>query len=136
MIFLDTSFLVAYKIENDVHHEKALGIMKEIISGNYGDPIISDYIFGEVVTVILVKSKRIALAVQAGSELKDALDAINVDNDIFDEGWRLFSSQKNTFFSFIDCATLSFMKRKKIYTIATFDKEFLRIKGIKIIDGT
>lgn len=135
MIFLDASFLVAYKIENDVHHANALEIMKSIVSGMYGDPIISDYIFSEVVTVILGKSQKIELAVQSGKELQDALDILQIDREVFDEGWRIFSSQKSSFFSFVDCATLALMRRKKVNRIVTFDKEFLKVKRIEVIDG-
>ncbi|WP_204269068.1 PIN domain-containing protein, partial [Klebsiella aerogenes] len=46
MIFLDTSFLIAYLNKLDDNHEKACKIIKGIKS--YGTVVISDYILDEL----------------------------------------------------------------------------------------
>ncbi len=133
MIFLGTSFIVSYKIENDENHEKAAGLMREIITGKYGKPAISDYIFDETVTVVFNKSKKLSIGINIGDELKSSAAIIKIDDSVFEEAWNLFRSQKNTMFSFTDCTTLSLMEKEKIKNIATFDGEFRGVKGINVI---
>ncbi len=133
MIFLDTSFIVSYKIENDENHEKAVELMQEIITGKYGKPAISDYIFDETVTVIFNKSKKLSISINIGDELKDSAAIIKIDDAIFEEAWILFKNQKETKFSFTDCTILSVMKRGVIKNIATFDRDFKSIKEINVI---
>src|SRR3989344_8807653 len=121
MIILDSSFLVSYKIIEDSNHGKAADLMKEIAEGKYGGIAISDYIFDEVVTVILVRSKSLPLAAGAGDELRSYINIEKIGSDVFDEAWEIFSGQKDTKFSFTDCTTISLLRRKKITHIATFD---------------
>ena len=133
MIILDTSFVVSYKIEDDTNHRKAAELMKEIAEGKYGEVIISDYIFDEAVTVILVRSKSLSLAVETGNDLRKYANIDKIGSDILDSAWEVFSGQKDTKFSFTDCTTLSMMERKKIVHIATFDAEFRKMKSIIVV---
>ena len=133
MIILDTSFVVSYKIEDDTNHRKAVELMKEIAEGKYGEVIISDYIFDEAVTVILVRSKSLSLAVETGNDLRKYANIDKIGNDILDSAWEVFSGQKDTKFSFTDCTILSMMERKKIVHIATFDAEFRKMKSIIVV---
>jgi predicted nucleic acid-binding protein len=59
MILLDSSFIMAYSNEADVNHAKALSIIKDIERDKHGTPIITDYVFDEVVTVMLMKTKKL-----------------------------------------------------------------------------
>ena len=133
MIILDTSFVVSYKMGNDTNHQKAMELMKEIAGGKYGEVAISDYIFDEVVTVILVRSRSLSLATEAGNELIKYINIDRIGDEIFDSAWKVFSYQKDTKFSFTDCVTLSLMERKKIAHIATFDAKFRKIKDVAVV---
>ena len=64
MILLDSSLLIAFKVRNDIHHERADALMKRIVDPRYGKPLITDYIFDETVTGIFVRSKNLRLAVK------------------------------------------------------------------------
>lgn len=132
MIVLDTSFIVAYKIENDNHHAEAVKIFDEIVEGKYGKPVISDYIFDETITVVFKRSKKLAIAAATGDELKDSVEILVVDSLFFEDGWKTFKDQDNNF-SFTDCTTLALMKKKNIENIATFDEDFKEIKEITAI---
>ncbi|MBI2583609.1 MAG: type II toxin-antitoxin system VapC family toxin [Candidatus Aenigmarchaeota archaeon] len=133
MIFLDTSFIVGYKIENDEHHENAKEAMKRISEGIYGRPVISDYIFDEAVTVIFGKSKKLLLGIETGEQLRNSVEILKIDDFLFEETWEIFKRQKNTNFSFTDCTILSLMKKMKIINLATFDEKFKEIKEINVI---
>lgn len=134
MIFLDSSFIISYKIENDENHDKSLIIMKKIVNGKYGIPIISDYIFDEFVTVLLNKAKSLSISVNSGNELIDSTKMLTIDEEAFEKAWEIFKKQKNTKFSFTDCSTLALMKKEDINNIATFDKDFKKLNWISVVN--
>lgn len=134
MIFLDTSFIIASKIEDDGNHEKSMEILTEVAQGKISNPVISDYIFDETMTIMLHKTKNLSLAQDLGTILKSAVNIIKVDEKIFESSWNIFKDQKGTHFSFTDCTILALMKEKGIKDIATFDKEFKKIKEINVIE--
>jgi len=134
MIFLDSSFVVAYKVENDEHHDKAIDIMIGISEGKYGDVVISDYVFDEVVTVLSNKTKNIRASIEVGDILLISSDILYLNKEIFENAWRIFKEQEGTKFSFIDCSNLAVMERMGIKNIATFDGDFKKIKGIEVVN--
>ena len=129
MIILDTSFIVSYFNTRDQNHPKAVKLMKEI-----HEPLcLTDYIFGEVVTVSLIRLKSLDRAAKIGGMLLKSLKIIDVEKTIFDRAWNLFCKQKATILSFTDCTTVSVMQESDIKKIATFDGDFGKIRGIKVI---
>lgn len=132
MIFLDSSVLVSYEVENDVNHKKAESIIQRIIdSGNQA--AVSDYVFDEVVTVTFIRSHSLQKAILAGEKMKTSTRILKVDDFTFEQAWNLFKNQ-NTKLSFTDCSILSVMRAHGIPYIATFDKEFSSVNWINIID--
>lgn len=133
MIFLDTSFLVAYSNEKDENHKKAVELMKDITKGEYGDPHISDYIFDETVTVMFARTKKLEKAVDLGQKLLAGTKIVDIDNFLFNTSWDIFKSQKSSEFSFTDCTTISAMIKARIRNLASFDREFKKIRKINVI---
>jgi len=133
MIFLDSSFLIALEVATDQNHEKARIMRDKIIVGEFGDAIISDYIFDETVTVTLNKTKDMKKTKLVGENLKKSAEIKMTDRDIFEDSWEIFANQKKTKFSFTDCTILSIMLKDGVKNLATFDKEFEKIEGIRII---
>ena len=132
-MFLDSSFVIASKIEDDEHHTKAIKFLYELIKKNDIGLIISDYVFDEIMTVIFVKTKDLSVAIDLGSVLKSAVRILRIDEDIFEKTWEIFKNQKGTRLSFTDCSTLALMENERIKNIATFDKDFGKIDGIKVV---
>ncbi|HDJ96544.1 MAG TPA: PIN domain-containing protein [Candidatus Aenigmarchaeota archaeon] len=133
MIFLDSSFIIALSVVNDENHEKARRIMKKIARGKFGQAYISDYVFNEVVTVILVKTKNVKKAANVGELLLKSVRIVYTDKSLFDKTWRNFVAQKGTMFSFTDCNITSVMENTGIKYLATFDKEFMKIPWIIVV---
>jgi predicted nucleic acid-binding protein len=133
MVVLDSSFLIAFKVLNDVHHGKAAKLMRDIVDGEYGRPFVTDYIFDETITGILVRSKKLGLATEYGNELLRSLEILNVSEEIFAQAWDIFTKQRSSDLSFTDSTTLAVMSRHRIKNVATFDKDFWNIKGINVV---
>ena len=133
MIFLDSSLIVADKIENDQHHKEAAKTMNDIATGKYGNPLISDYIFDEILTVIFSRSKKLPIAIETGQEIRNSVEIRRITESDFEDAWQIFKNQKNTKFSFTDCTTLALMVKEGIRNIATFDQDFSKIKEINVV---
>jgi len=133
MIILDSSFIVSYFNKRDENHLKAIKFMKDIVNLNFGLPHITDYIFDETITVSFIRLKNLRKVEEIGDNLLKTTKLIEVEKTNFDNAWNLFKKQKNTSFSFTDCTTVSVMEESRIKNIATFDKDFEKIKGINII---
>lgn len=133
MIFLDSSFIIGYYNKDDEHNEKAVKVMKEIIAGKYGSPVISDYIFDEIMTVLFNKL-NLNTAIKIGDNVLSVFDWLIVDENLFLDSFEIFKNQKNTKLSFTDCSNLALMKFRDVRDIATFDEDFLKIDGINVID--
>ncbi|MBI5798202.1 type II toxin-antitoxin system VapC family toxin [Candidatus Woesearchaeota archaeon] len=132
-IFIDASIFCAYANTNDVHHKKAKEILKRYIIERQEQAITSEYIFDETVTVALRKANK-NLANEIGQHLLNSEYKIaKVDQICFEEAWKLFQEEKNNF-SFTDCTCIILMRKLGIKQIATFDKEFKKIKEIQVID--
>ena len=130
MIVLDTSFIVSYFNTRDQNHLKAVKLMKKI-----HEPLcMTDYIFGEVVTVSLIRLKSLDRASKIGNVLLKSLKIINVEKTSFDNAWNLFCKQKETVLSFTDCTTISVMLENDIEKIVTVDGDFGKISEITVID--
>ncbi len=133
MILLDTSFLLSVEVEGDSNHNKAVHIRDEIVKGAFGAAAITDYIFDETVTVTFGRTKNLGKAVLIGDSLKSASEVLKVDEADIEHAWKLFKNQKSTKLSFTDCTTLAVMKRNSIENIATFDDDFKKIEGTRVV---
>lgn len=128
-IFLDASFFYALKNSSDVHHEKAKQITTSLINEHL---ITTDYIFDEIVTVTLRKANK-EIALDIGRTLIDSeVTLARIDPFVFIQAWSLF--QITNSLSFTDCTSIAFMKTYGIQKIVTFDKGFLEIKDINVIN--
>lgn len=130
MIMLDTSFVIAYFNTRDQNHRLALNTAK-ILDHQNRELYITDYLFGEIVTVSLVRLKNLNKATYVGKIMLEYCNLIYVDKDLFEQAWKIFSEQ-NLRLSFVDCTTVATMKSQKIQKIATFDSDFNYVKGIEI----
>jgi predicted nucleic acid-binding protein len=133
MILLDSSFIIAYLNEADVNHAKALRMAKDIDDGKYGPKIITDYIFDEVITVMLYKTKKLKQVAEAGEMLLRANRLFTIDGDAFDLTWATFKEQKRTMLSFTDCASIAVCRANGISNVATFDEGFRRSEELSAI---
>jgi len=133
MIFLDTSFIIAFYNTRDENHVKAKNMIPDIVNSKYGPLYTSDYVFDETVTVAFVRLRNLRRAIRIGEYLRKSVGLIEVASQNFEDAWRIFKKQKETDFSFTDCTSISIIKRMNIRNIATFDRDFLKLKEVNVI---
>ncbi|MBI2667028.1 type II toxin-antitoxin system VapC family toxin [Candidatus Woesearchaeota archaeon] len=133
MIFIDANIFLAYDNKDDVQHKKAIAIWKEIEEGMFGRPITSDYILNEVVGVTFrKKGKQKALVL--GEGIFKSMVIVNIDEHLLSEAWKFFSATELSL-NLVDCTNVVVTKTVGAEHIATFDKEFQKLKTLNIADG-
>ena len=135
MIFLDSSAIIAYKNVDDKNHKKAVNIFQKLNTGEYGIGVISEFVFSEVTTVLALR-KSMEAAKEVGTVLLEAKEIeIIKASEVFERTWEIFSNQKDTCLSFVDASNLACMELRKIRKIATFDRDFLRMMAVEVVNG-
>jgi predicted nucleic acid-binding protein len=132
VIVLDSSFLIGFHNERDAHHQAAITLMDRFLAGEWGKGLLLEYIFLEIVTVLLVRRNH-AVATRVGRILLDAAELEFVPcSDVFLETFQNFSSQAGTTLSFADAAILGVARSRADGLILSFDEEFRKISGLRI----
>jgi len=131
-IFIDSNVFVAYYNTRDEQHEKATKLIEKIMTFEYGLPVTSDYVFDETITATFVRTKNKPIAIKLGNQIASSIKMLKINTTVFQDAWKIFKTTKNTL-SFTDCTNIAFLSIINDNKIATFDKEFENIEGIKVI---
>jgi predicted nucleic acid-binding protein len=133
VLILDSSFLIAYHNKNDVHHPAASRIMEDLLSGKFDGALLLEYVFLEVVTVLLAR-RGLGVATSVATTLLQAREVEFVPcSDLFADTLETFRTQKKTTLSFTDAAIITLAKLRKESYVATFDRDFRRVEGISVV---
>jgi predicted nucleic acid-binding protein len=133
VLILDSSFLIAFHNKNDVHHAAAAKVMEGFLRAEYGRALLLEYVFLEVVTVLLAR-RGLAVATAVARILLEAREVEFVPcSEFFQETLETFHIQKETALSFTDAAIVTIARRQKESKVATFDKDFRRVEGVSVI---
>ena len=125
-IFIDTNIFAAAKLKNDVDHKQSKQLLEDALFGKYSQVFTSDYIFDEVMTLLIMRTKNHKLVFEYGNSilLSDMIDIIKINDDIFESAWEKFGMFKDKLLSLTDCTTLAVMDELNIDNIMSFDKHF------------
>ena len=130
MIVLDSSFLVAYHNSRDTHHEAAAAAMAEFLDRKWGRGLLLEYVFLEVVTVLMARrGSRVA------SEVADVLlGARELEfvpcSELFVDAVETFQRQTRTRLSFVDATIVNTARDRADGLVATFDRELESVPGV------
>jgi predicted nucleic acid-binding protein len=133
VIVLDTSLLVAWMNEGDVHHAAAAAFMERFLQGEWEEGLLLEYVFLELVTVLQMRVDH-PTAVAAGDALLRARELLFVPaSDVFLPALETFRSQGDRGLSFADAAILTVARRSAGGRVATFDGAFRGLDGITVL---
>ena len=133
MIVLDSSFLVAYHNQRDVHHGAAAVTMEKLVAGEWGPALLPEYVFLEVVTVLLAR-RGLDVAVRVGTILLQARDVEFVpSSDMFGDVMETFRGQRQGRLSFADAAIVTVAHKRAARFVATFDRDFRQVEGVGVV---
>lgn len=122
--FLDTSYVIALEAADDQYHALALKHWQELIKTPL-HLVTTSYVFAEIVTFFNSRYQH-PKAVEIGQRLlkSPSIQMIQVESNLFEEGWQLFQQYDDKTYSLTDCVSFVLMKHLKINTALTFDKHF------------
>jgi len=133
VLILDSSFLVAYHNKRDAHHPAAARIMERLLAGEWGRALVLEYVFLEVVTVLLARRGRETASRVATTLLESREVDLVPCSEIFLEAFETFRSQKSSAFSFADAAIVAVARGMENAVVATFDTDFQDLPGITVV---
>jgi predicted nucleic acid-binding protein len=132
VIVLDSSFLIGFYNERDAHHSEARILMDRFLAGTWGRGLLLEYVYLEIMTVLLLR-RDLSVAARVGRILLDAAELEFVPcSDLFIETIESFSSQSGTRLSFADAAIASIARSRADGLILSFDEEFRKIAGLRV----
>jgi predicted nucleic acid-binding protein len=133
LIVLDSSFLIAFHNESDVHHSKAVPIMDRLLTGEWGSALLLEYVFLEVMTVL-----RMRLDLQSAVSVAEALlRAREIEfvpcSEVFTEAFETLRTERDSALSFVDAAITAVARRNPPGLVATFDNDFSVLDGLTLV---
>ena len=133
MIVLDSSFLIGFHNERDMHHAAARRSMETFLRGEWGRGLLLEYVFVEVVTVLLLRRDH-SVASRVGRILLEAQELEFVPcSDAFTEAWETFSRQPGTQLSFVDAAIATVARTRAEGLVLSFDEEFRKFEDLRVL---
>ena len=133
MLVLDSSFLMAYHNTRDVHHAEAVEAMGRLLAGEWGEALLLEYVFVEVATVLAAR-RGIESAARVAATLLEARELAFVPcSELFLDAFETFRSQQTAALSFTDAAIVSVARQHEDSRVATFDRDFLDLDGIRVV---
>jgi len=125
-VFIDTGIFVGGRNRNDVNHARAKELLRSALSGEFGRIFTSDYIVDESVTLALVRTRNLQIAVNVGRFIIDSprIEKLVITRDEFNEAWNRFQKLGKKFLSFTDCTSLVLAEKRGASKIMSFDSHF------------
>jgi predicted nucleic acid-binding protein len=109
--------------------------MAELLDGRWGHGLLLEYVFLEVVTVLLAR-RGLDVASAVAEVLLGAREVDIVPcSEIFLDTVEIFRSQRGANLSFADAAIVHVARRRTDGLVATFDHDFLGVDGISVVPG-
>ncbi len=127
MIFLDTSFIVAFFNTKDKNYIQARTIIKETMEINPNTLFVySDYIFDELITLLKKKHQPINQIMEIGENILNSniWKRITLTNEHFLQTWEMCKAYEDKLWSFTDISSFILMKEMNIRFYLSYDKHF------------
>lgn len=123
-VFLDTSYILALNLSNDQHHTQAHQHWQTLIIAL---PLLvtTSYVFDEAITFFKSRDRH-TKAIEIGTQLltSPSVQLIQVERDLFQEGWEYLKQRPDKTYSLTDCISFKVMEQMEITLALTFDHHF------------
>lgn len=125
-IFIDTSGFIATRNRKDKNHEKAIELMRHILQNGHGTIYTSDYVFSEAVTVALMRTNQIDIALDVGRFILDSIKIIKLytSKEDFLAAWSILQKYQEKKWSFTDASIVHHARQHEVKLIFSYDAHF------------
>lgn len=129
-VLVDTGVLYAEYDDDATRHEAAAEALEAVYEGRLGQPLVSDYVYDESVTLALKRTGSHEAAATLGARIRgdrsfpDTYEMHYVTPAVFDDATTLFERYHDQGLSFTDVTSVALCERHKIDTVLSFDDDF------------
>ena len=124
-VFVDTGAFLAYRNKRDKYHEFALKLFTDALKRKYGQIYTSDYIYDETLTLALVRTNNIAVALDIAEVIQSPrIKMVFVDAKLLERSTTTFKKYSGRNLSFTDAVSIEIMKEFNIEKFFGFDSHF------------
>lgn len=124
-VFIDTGAFLAYRNKKDKYHDIACRLFRDALNGKYGQMYTSDYIYDEALTLALVRSNNISVALDiAGVMQSPRIKMVFVDGALLERATKAFKQYSGGNLSFTDAVSIEIMNVFGIEKYLGFDAHF------------
>jgi len=107
--------------------------MERLLAGEWGAPLLLEYVFVEVITVLLAR-RGLDVASQVAMVLLQAREVEFVPcSDIFLDTLETFRRQRGPRLSFTDTAIVTVARQREARFLATFDQDFRQVRDVVLV---
>lgn len=107
--------------------------MERLLAGEWGQALLLEYVFLEVVTVLSARCDH-ATAADVGQTLLRSREVDFIPcSEIFLDAFETFREMGDRRLSLTDAAIVAVARREGATPIATFDTDFRSVKGLSVI---
>ncbi len=122
---MGTGAFLAYRNKKDRYHENALRLFRDALKGKYGQIYTSDYIYDESLTLALVRTNNIDVAMDISEVIHSPrIKMVFVDAKLLEMSARTFKQYSGRNLSFTDAVSIEIMKEFDIKKYLGFDSHF------------
>lgn len=124
-VFVDTGAFLAYRNKKDTYHEVSLKLFRNALKGEYGQMYTSDYIYDEALTLALVRTNSISVAMDIAEViLSPRIKMVFVDEELLENSTKIFKQYSGKNLSFTDAVSIEIMNKFDIEKYLGFDAHF------------
>jgi predicted nucleic acid-binding protein len=124
-VFVDTGAFLAYRNKKDKYHEVAFKLFRDALEGKYGQMYTSDYIYDEALTLAIVRTNTISVAVDIAKViLSPRIKMVFVDAGLLEKSTKTFKQYSGRNLSFTDAVSIEIMNELNIEKYLGFDVHF------------
>lgn len=126
MIFADSSFLIAYLIERDRHHDAAVRLYKQLAAQRIA---ITNHVRGETWTWLRSRTrheKAVAFLDSVGRD-DGYIEVGSVSEELENDALRWLRQHDEREYSFVDATSFAYMRAKGIQEALAFDGDFAAV---------
>lgn len=107
--------------------------MERLLAGEWGAALLLEYVFLEVVTVLLAR-RGLEVASRVATVLLQAREVEFVPcSDVFLDTVETFRTQRGNRLGFTDAAIVTIARQRAARFLATFDQDFRQVSGITLV---
>ncbi|ELY64375.1 type II toxin-antitoxin system VapC family toxin [Natronococcus jeotgali] len=129
-VFIDTGVFFAHHDVAAARHDAATDAMRAVLTGRFGQPYTSDYVFDEAITLTRTRTGSYDDAWTLGRRIlgrgsyPDRIELATITPELFEATLETFERYADHSLSFTDASTIALVEDYDLDAVLSFDDDF------------